>query len=115
MQLELKKYLFDILEAIKDIENFTKGLSYSDFNENGMAQAAAERKFEIIGEALNRIKYFESSVLNNISEHHRIIGFRNILAHGYDDVDNEIVWNAIKNHLPKLKKEIKNIFPPDAG
>jgi len=38
------------------------------------------------------------TILNKISEHRRIIGFRNILVHGYDMVDEVIVWNAVKNH-----------------
>jgi uncharacterized protein with HEPN domain len=49
MQPEVKKYLFDILEAAKSIEHYTSGLTYSDYITNNMAQAVVERKFEIIG------------------------------------------------------------------
>ena len=92
MLLELKKYLFDIPGAAKDIREYTNGLEYSDFIGNGMLQAAVERKFQIIGEALNRIKRLDASVLHSISEHQRIIAFRNIIVHGYDAIDSEIVW-----------------------
>ena len=44
--------------------------------------------------------------IENISEHYRIIGFRNILIHGYDIVDEKIVWNAVTDHLPILANEI---------
>jgi len=110
MRLEIKKYLFDILKATEDIKEYTSGLEYSDFIRNGMVQAAVERKFQIIGEALNRIKSLEESILNGISEHRRIIAFRNIIVHGYDAIDTEIVWDAIKNHLPKLKKEVEQLL-----
>ena len=110
MQLEVKKHLFDILEAARDIEEYTSGLEFSDFIESGMTQAAVERKFQIIGEALNRIKRLDNSILQSISEHQRIIAFRNIIVHGYDVIDSEIIWDAVENHLPKLKKEVERLL-----
>ena len=73
-------------------------------------QKAVERDFEIIGEALNRIHNTDSELLEKISEHQRIIGFRNILIHGYDIVDEVIVWQAVTNHLPILIREVKEIL-----
>lgn len=106
-QLEVKKHLFDILEAAKDIAEYTSGLEYSSFITSGMVQAAVERKFQIIGEALNRIKRLDDSVLHSIPEHQRIIAFRNIIVHGYDVIDSEIIWDVIRNHLPKLGEEVE--------
>ena len=51
MNLETKKWFQDILLTSRDIERYTTGLRFDDFRTNGMAQAAVERKFEIIGEA----------------------------------------------------------------
>jgi uncharacterized protein with HEPN domain len=82
MQLEVKKHLFDVLEAARSIEGYTRGLDYAGYRDNGMLQAAVERKFEIIGEALNRIKKSDSAVLAKISEYERIISFRNVISHG---------------------------------
>ncbi len=110
MQLEVKKHLFDILEAARDIEEYTGSLEYSSFIKNSMVQAAVERKFQIIWEALNRIKRLDNSVLRGISEHQRIIAFRNIIVHGYDVIDSEIIWDAIKKHLPKLKEEAERLL-----
>jgi len=75
-----------------------------------MVQAAVERKFEVIGEALNRIKKLDKSILHSISDHQRIIAFRNIIVHGYDVIDSEIVWDAVKNYLPKLEGEVKKLL-----
>lgn len=110
MRLEVKKHLFDILEAARDIGEYTSELEYSGFIRNGMVQAAVERKFQIIGEALNRIKRLDDSVLQSISEYQRIIAFRNIIVHGYDVIDSEIIWDAIENHLPKLRKEVERLL-----
>ena len=85
-------------------------MSFKKYQETLIAKRAVERNFEIIGEALNRIKYKDSEMLENISEHHRIIGFRNILIHGYDIVDEAIVWKAGTIHLPILVKEIKELL-----
>ncbi len=110
MRLEIKKYLLDILEATEDIVEYTSGLEYADFVKSGLVQAAAERKFQIIGEALNRIKQLDDSILLDISEHRRIIAFRNIIVHGYNVIDSEIVWDAIKGHLPILKGEVEKLL-----
>ncbi len=107
MNDEIRKCLFDVVLASEDIENFTKRMEFSDYLENKMAQRAVEREFEIIGKALNRIKGMNSEILEDITEYHRIIGFRNVLAHGYDIVDEKLVWDAVKKHLPILVKEIR--------
>jgi uncharacterized protein with HEPN domain len=75
-----------------------------------MAQAAVERKFEIIGEALNRISASDPAILKRISGYRRIIGFRNVISHGYDVVDLEIVWDAVRNHLPVLIREVEELL-----
>jgi uncharacterized protein with HEPN domain len=106
MQLEIKKYLFDIEKAIEDIQEYTKDKKYDHFVDDTMLQAAVERKFEIIGEALNRIKTIDSEFIEQIKDYRKIIGFRNIIAHGYDIIDVKIIWDAIKFNLPKLKNNI---------
>ena len=110
MPLEVKKCLFDILNAAKSIEQFTHRLDYTDYLADGQVQAAVERKFEIIGEALNRIKKLDASVLESISEHQRIIGFRNVITHGYDALDTELVWDVVCNHLATLKEQVERLL-----
>ncbi len=106
MKLETRKSLHDVARAAGDIQSYTGRMSFAEFKADGMIQAAVERKFEIIGEALNRIDSDEPDVLERISDHRRIIGFRNVIAHGYDVVDVEIVWEAVTEHLPTLITEV---------
>ena len=110
MNDKIRKCLFDVVLAYEDLENFTKRMKFSDYLASKMAQRAVEREFEIIGEALNRIKGIDSEILKDITEYHRIIGFRNVLAHGYDIVDEKLVWDAISKHLPILVKEIRSLL-----
>ncbi|MDE1890782.1 MAG: DUF86 domain-containing protein [Planctomycetota bacterium] len=110
MNDEILKNLIDILHAAEEIQRFTHEMDFKAYQNSPVTQRAAERDFEIIGEALNRIKKIDEEFIERISEHYRIIGFRNILIHGYDIVDEMIVWKAVKNHLPILIKEVHEIL-----
>jgi uncharacterized protein with HEPN domain len=110
MNLDTRKLLFDILQAAREIKKYTDGLTFDDFQGNGMVQAAVERKFQIIGEALNRIGRSDPGVLQHISDYQRIIGFRNIIVHGYDVVDIEILWEAVRDYLPTLISEVEKLM-----
>jgi uncharacterized protein with HEPN domain len=71
-----------------------------------MLRAAVERQFEIIGEALAQLAKRDANLAAHIGEHRRIIAFRNILIHGYADVDNKLVWDIVETKLPVLRREI---------
>ena len=100
MKRDAKTYLHDIQEAGGHIGGFTKGMSMEDYCKNELVKAAVERKFAIIGEALARLREDYPELLEQISATEKIIGFRNVLVHGYDIIDDATVWSAIENNLP---------------
>lgn len=102
----IEKLLFDALSAAKSIQEFSATLTKETFISNELIQSACERKFEIIGEALNRLRKQFPEVAAEIPEIDQIIGFRNIIAHGYDIVDSELVWDTIQLCIPKLIEDI---------
>ena len=109
MELEIKKYLFDIKESIDSIEKYLG--DKRDFNEyvaDKMLRRAVEREFEIIGEAMSRIEKLDPTL--DISSKKQIINMRNRVIHGYDKIDNEIIWGTIVRHLPILKNEIQELL-----
>ena len=107
MNDEIQKYLFDIHESICSIETYLGDQrNFFVYKENKMLRRAVEREFEIIGEAMSRIVKLIPDI--PISEKHRIIGMRNRVIHGYDKIDDEIIWGTIIRHLPNLKIEIEN-------
>ncbi|HQJ82179.1 MAG TPA: DUF86 domain-containing protein [Bacteroidales bacterium] len=57
---------------------------------------------------MKRLEKIDSTL--EISSKKQIINMRNRVIHGYDKVDNEIVWGTIIRHLPKLKQEIDNLL-----
>ena len=99
-----KKYLSDILEAIRRIELFTQDTpTFELYIQDIKTQSAVERQLSIIGEAVNR---FDRLTLQAPLENARqIVGFRNRLIHAYDGMDNAIVWAVLERHIPLLKVE----------
>jgi uncharacterized protein with HEPN domain len=110
MRLECRKYLYDIEQAVALLMTFTAGRSFADYERDAMLRAAVERKFEIIGEALAQLARIDEPLATRISEHRRIISFRNILIHGYADVDDGLVWDVIETKLPLLRQEIESLL-----
>ncbi len=88
MRPESRKHLHDIERASSLLAEFTSGQQFSDYANDAMLRAAVEREFEIIGEAVGRLARTDARSANRITEHDRIIAFRNILIHGYADVDD---------------------------
>jgi len=110
MQLEAKKLLEDIRQAAEAIRQFTGGKSRDDYDGDELLRSAVERKFEIIGEALSRLGRVDDATLQTITHFARIIAFRNILIHGYDAIDNDVVWDVIQINLPTLLGEVDDLL-----
>ena len=97
-----------ILEAIEEIENYTKSADIDTFAANSMMFHATLRQLEIIGEASNRLS--EQIISNNkLVPWNKIVGLRNMIAHEYFGIDDITIWNVIKINLPDFKKAIKQI------
>ena len=106
---ELLKHLYDIREATAAILRFILGKTFDDYEQDELLRSGIERKFEIIGEALNRIRRDAPSLLDKIREHRTIVSFRNILAHGYDSIDNRIVWGIVEEDLGTLLEDVERL------
>lgn len=107
---ETQKLLFDMQHAALGIAMFVDGKTFGDYESDLMLRSAVERQFEIIGEAMTRLRKSDPATLQMISESHRIIGFRNVLIHGYDNVTHSITWAVIENKLPILKRELDELL-----
>jgi len=62
-----------------------------------------------IGEALNQMRDQISDLDKKITDFRKIVGFRNILVHGYFGIDDALVWDVISNKIDQLKKDVKKL------
>lgn len=106
---EIKILLEDMIEAIRKINQYTKGMTYDIFINDPKTVDAVVRNLEIIGEAANRVsKSFQQE--HPQVEWRQIIGLRNRIIHDYFGIDYEIVWQVVTVDLRKLKKKLKEII-----
>lgn len=109
MDSQIKKFLYDIEVSLDSIENYLgEKKSFLEYEKNKMLRRAIERELEIIGEAMTQVNKIEPDI--NISSKNQIIGMRNRVIHGYDKIDNGIIWGTIIRHLPVLKTEINKLL-----
>jgi uncharacterized protein with HEPN domain len=110
MQLEAKKLLEDIRQACEEILAFTDGKTFQNYKQEKLLRSGVERQFEIIGEALNRLTKVAPDEINQVSHYKRIISFRNILIHGYDLIEDAVVWDVVAKDLPLLYSQIVKLL-----
>lgn len=107
MQPRTRASLFDIAHAALGIAEFVEDKSLDDYREDLMLRSAVERQFSIIGEAMTRIRKADPAMAERISEFDRVISFRNVLVHNYDNIDDKITWKIIHEKLPILSSEVQ--------
>jgi uncharacterized protein with HEPN domain len=107
MDNEIKTWLFDILNAIMEIDSFFIDVpkEFTTYKNDLRTRRAVERNIEIIGEALSRVIIRDDII--NITNARKIVDTRNRIIHGYDSVSDEIIWGIIINHIPLLQTEVQ--------
>jgi uncharacterized protein with HEPN domain len=113
MRIESKKYLYDIAHAAKLALGFIAGKTFAYYAADPMLRSAVERQLEIVGEALAQLARTDPAVASQIGEYRRIIAFRNILIHGYAEIDHRIVWNVLELKLPAVLSQASNLLVDD--
>lgn len=103
--------IHDMLRAAETVVRYLSGKTREDYEGEPMLRHAVERNLEIIGEAARRLTQ------QFIAEHPQVpwravMATRHILAHEYDEVDNEIVWRIAQVHVPELIRQLRPLLPP---
>ena len=110
MPKQREKLLIDIRQAGRAVLSFISGKSLADYSQDLLLRSAVERQLEILGEAVRKLRDLDAAMVMRLSEHNRIIGLRNILAHRYDVLDEHIVWQVATEKLPVLMGEVDVIL-----
>lgn len=110
MDNDIKTWLFDILNAIQEIESFftDRPKEFLQYQKDLRTKRAVERNIEIIGEAMDRLLKHEQPPI--ISNSRKIVDTRNRIIHGYDSVSDDVIWGIVIRHLPLLKQEVEALL-----
>lgn len=99
-----EKLLADIVAACDAVASFTHGRSRFDYGNDLLLRSAVERQIE-----MRRLSVVDPVIVERISEHRRIVAMRNIIAHGYDGLDDDVVWQVVTQKLPVLDEEARSL------
>ena len=111
MDIEIKVWLYDILNAINEIDSFfiDTPKEFTVYQNDLKTRRAVERNIEIIGEAMNRILQKDDSI--ELPNSRKIVDTRNRIIHGYDSVSDDIIWSIMVSQLPTLKNAVEKMLP----
>jgi len=106
---EFLDFVEDILDAMDKAEILVEGFSYSEFETDFRTNFAVVRALEIVGEAAKRLP---TSLREEYPEipWRGMAGMRDRIIHGYDTVDLQIVWGVVKQDIPKIRPQIRQIL-----
>lgn len=105
-----KKYLDDALKAAEIIFQVLEGVVRESYFDDLSLRCTVERHFEIIGEALKRASQEHADLELDIPELWEVIGLRNRIIHGYDVIDDEMIWDIAQVNLPLLAQRLKKLL-----
>jgi uncharacterized protein with HEPN domain len=101
--------VIDMLSAARGVVRSLQDVSLAKYQSDQDLRHAVERKIEIMGEAARRLS-------DGLREKHpeipwrAIIGQRNVLIHGYDQVDDERVWRLAETHIASLIPMLETVL-----
>ena len=110
MRLDSAKYLEDMRQATSLLAEFTANKTLPDYESDALLRSAVERQCEIIGEAMAQLVRTDATTADQFDGYRRIIAFRNVLIHGYADVDHRLVWDVVQTNLPALAERIAELL-----
>jgi uncharacterized protein with HEPN domain len=110
MKIEACKRLRDIADCCAAAGRFAAGKTFSDYQTDDMLRSAIERKLGIIGEAFVKLEETDPAQVEQFPELRKIVGMRNRIVHGYDNLDEELVWDVVRNKLPALQKQVESLL-----
>lgn len=115
MQPDPRKYLWDALRAAGFLRQFAAGKTFAEYEGDILLRSAVERQFEIVGEALSQLAKSHADMAAQVPELPRIVAFRNILIHGYANVDDALVWQVLTDKLPQLVTAVRTLLADSPG
>jgi len=104
-------YLLDMLQHARGVVRATSGRTLEDYAENEDLRLLVERRLEIIGEAARRVSEPFRTAHPEIPWR-KIIAQRNVLAHEYGEIQDDVVWQVVTVSIPDLIRALEPLVPP---
>ena len=95
------------------IQTHTHDVSRDVYDADPWLRSAAERQFEIIGVAFTNIRRLDPDLEASIPDLHGWVSMRHFIAHVYDNVDNQVLWDTIERDIPLLIKRLESLLNDD--
>lgn len=114
MRPESAALIWDALDAATSIVRFLDGVSQGGYIDDLLRRRAVEREFEIIGEALGKLRRLDPPTAARIPGLGNAVGLRNVLIHGYAEIVDERVYATAIDDLPGLV-EVFAVLMAEAG
>jgi uncharacterized protein with HEPN domain len=102
--------LYDVLAAADAIAGFVADRTLDEYRADLLLRSAVERQFEVLGEAMTRALRAEPGIAGAIDEALGVVDFRNVIAHGYDVLADDTVWDVAVRRLPALRETVAGLL-----
>lgn len=107
--------LRDVIEAAESILAMAQGITFAEYASDNKTRWAVERQFIIVGEALMMAAKIDPTLEQKVTAFRQIVDFRNVLVHGYGELEHDVIWTTIIEDVTPLTSEIKAILARDDG
>lgn len=107
-------HLTDMLQFVQELRSLVVSVSAAEFAQQRVLCLAVEKLFINLGEAATRVDAERARQMPGIPWR-RVIGLRNILAHGYEQVAHEILFKTITDDLPALEASLQGVLQDMKG
>lgn len=109
MARDIRKYLYDMQQSILSIEEYLgEKHDFFVYEHNKLLRRAVERELEILGEAARHLLDLQPDI--PLENARKVVDLHNFVIHGYDKVDNVIIWGIIHKDLPRLKQQVDDLL-----
>lgn len=106
------------LTAVQRIQGFVAAKTWDHYAADVLLRSAVERQFEVAGEAMSVLRKLDPATAERVPNARKMVGMRNILIHGYAQVNNETVWQAATTDLGEVVAVVRDLLneagPPEA-
>ena len=105
------KLLIDAVAAIDAVQLFMGNSDFEAYAANHLLRSAVERQLEILGEVCSQLDKLDARWRERITDLRLAVGLRNRIIHGYDAVDDEMVFETVQRDLPGLRSNFIEQLP----